>query len=255
MFLLHAQEVYQERSRLIVWFLLSWITPLVLILFWRGAKDLGGWTIEEITSYYLLVIVMGVFLMSHHEDVIAVTDIQEGRLTSYLLKPFSYFWSKFFNEISYRIVQGGIGFFLLFLFVQLFPHYFVFADSPIILLLSVSVSLLSLFLIFVFKSIVGLTAFWMTEARGAFEVVDATLAIFAGYLMPIAFMPGWMHSFIYLLPFPYMIYYPVIAFEGKLTAIQLVHVMGVQVLWIAVFVFLYKKMWRSGIKKYTAVGQ
>src|SRR5437667_429682 len=102
-FLLYSQEALEARSRIIVWFLLSCIFPTVLILFWRGAKNLGGWTIEEIISYYLLVVVMGTLLMSHHEDHVAILDIKEGGLTAYLLKPFSYFWLIFFNETPYRL--------------------------------------------------------------------------------------------------------------------------------------------------------
>ncbi|HSW48435.1 MAG TPA: ABC-2 family transporter protein [Candidatus Saccharimonadales bacterium] len=254
-FLLHTQEVFEERSRLTVWFLLSWITPLVLILFWRGAKNLGGWTIQEIASYYLLVITMGVFLMSHHEEIIAIRDIQEGGLTAYLLKPFSYFWIRFFSEISYRFVQGAIGFLIFFLLIQFFPSYFVFTRSPLILILSIVIILLSLFLVFVFKSIMGILAFWLTDARGAFEAMGVILMMFAGYLMPLAFFPMWIQSFVYYLPFPYMIYFPVIAFEGKLTDVQLFKVIGVEIVWIVTFCILFKKMWHRGVKKYTGIGQ
>jgi len=254
-FLLSAQEAFEDRSKLAVWFLLGLISPLVLILFWRGANNLGGWTIEQIISYYLLVVAMNVFLMSHHELRVAVIDIKEGGLTAYLLKPFSYFWIRFFNEMAFRVIQGFFGFLILFILMQLFPNIFAFTNSPTLIFLSVVTALLSLFLIFIFKTLIGLTAFWVTESRGVFEAFDVLLTLFAGYLMPLAFLPDQIQAFIYFTPFPYMIYFPVIGLEGKLTDMQLFQVIGVQILWIALFYFLYKKMWSSGIKKYTAVGQ
>ncbi|MBI5122749.1 ABC-2 family transporter protein [Candidatus Roizmanbacteria bacterium] len=254
-FLLHAREVFVDRSRLLVWFLVGLISPLILILFWRGANNLGGWTIEEITSYYFLVITVRVFIMSHHEERIALIDIKEGGLTSYILKPFSYFWIRFFSEVSYRLVQGFFGFLLIFVIARLLPSYFVFANSVGAILLSILILILALFLVFIFKTMIGILAFWMTEARGTFEVVEVLLTLFAGYLMPLAFLPQWIQSFIYFTPFPYMIYLPVIAIEGKLSILQLFQVVGVQLVWITIFYLLYDKMWTAGIKKYTAVGQ
>lgn len=254
-FFLSAQEALAERSRLFVWFLLGLISPLVLILFWRGSNNLGGWTIEQIISYYLLVIAMSAFVMSHHEDRIATIDIKEGGLTAYLLKPFSYFWIRFFNEIAYRVIQGAFGFIILFVFMQIFPKLFVFTDSVVIIFLSILAIVLALLLIFIVKTIVGITAFWITESRGVFEAFDVILTLFAGYLMPVVFLPQQLQYFIYLSPFPYMIYFPVIALEGKLQKLELIQIIGVQILWITFFYILYKKMWKEGIKKYTGVGQ
>jgi ABC-2 type transport system permease protein len=73
--------------------------------------------------------------------------------------------------------------------------------------------------------------------------------------MPLAFLPDWLERIASMLPFAYMIYFPVIAFEGKLTLIELLQILGVQCVWIGVFFFVYKALWRAGLKKYTAVGQ
>lgn len=254
-FFLHTREVFEERSRLLVWFLIGLISPLILILFWRGANNLGGWTIEEITSYYFLVITVRVFVMSHHEERVALIDIKEGGLTAYLLKPFSYFWIRFFGEFSYRFVQGLFGFLLLFIIVKLLPSYFIFANSVVVILLSMIILFLALFLTFTFKTIVGILAFWMTDARGSFEVVEVLLTLFAGYLMPLAFFPPLIQKFVFFTPFPYMIYLPVIAIEGKLSVLQLIQMAGGQIIWIGIFYFLYHKLWLAGVKKYTAVGQ
>ena len=254
-FLLHTREVFEERSRLLVWFLVGLISPLILILFWRGANTLNGWTIEEITSYYFLVITVRVLVVSHHEERVALIDIKEGGLTAYLLKPFSYFWIRFFSEFTYRLIQGIFGFGLLFVLVRFLPTYFVFASSLEKIMLSILILVMSVFLVFTFKTIVGILAFWMTEARGTFEVVEVMLSLFAGYLMPLAFFPAWVQNFVYYTPFPYMVYLPVIAIEGKLNILQLWQVIGVQSIWIVIFYFIYNKLWIAGVKKYTAIGQ
>lgn len=254
-FFLYCQQVIETRSRLLVWFILAWISPLILLLFWRGAGDVAGWTSKEITSYYLFVIVIATALMCHNEEHVAILDIQEGGLTPCLLKPFSYFWLIFFNEIPYRLIQGGFSLFFLVCFITIAPHIFIFATALDILLLSTLVAIAALFLSFMFKMIVGILSFWMTETRGAFEAVEVTLMIFSGVLMPIAFLPQWLERLAYLLPFSYMIYFPIIAFEGKLTSSALLHVLGTQMIWLTLFYFFYRRLWQAGVKKYTGVGQ
>src|SRR5438477_234288 len=99
-FLTCAQGVLAERSEQIVWLLLSCIGPILMMLFWQGASPIRDWTGSLIISYYILVISAGAFLMSHAEEGTALRDIQEGNLSMYLLKPFSYFWLKFFDGIA-----------------------------------------------------------------------------------------------------------------------------------------------------------
>src|SRR6266849_4791416 len=98
-FLLNLQKHIELRSRMIVWLLVVAFNPLIMILFWRGVSTAlpDGWNVSLLTSYYFLVIVAGAFLMCHIEEDVAELDIQEGNLSPYLLKPFSYFWMKFLD--------------------------------------------------------------------------------------------------------------------------------------------------------------
>lgn len=255
LFLLQFQEVIEDRGRIFVWFLLATIVPLISILFWRGAGHIPGWTGEEITSYYLLAIIVYAGIMCHQEEHVAIVDIQEGGLTAYLVKPISYIYLVFFNELSYRLLQGGMGIVLLFCFLIFFPHFFAFTTSFVLLFYSCLVAIAAFFLTFIFKMNIGLLAFFMTETRGAFEAINVLLTIFSGIVMPLAFLPSSLASFVYALPFASMVYFPIIAFEGKLTTNELLHVLMIQTLWIIIFYGLYKILWQKGIKKYTAVGQ
>ena len=254
-FLTCLQEVLAERSEQVVWLLLSCINPLLMMLFWQGASSIPGWTGSAILSYYILVITGSAFLMPHPEDHVAVRDIQEGSLSVYLLKPFSYFWLKFYNAFAYRMISGICSIFILFIFFFFLPGFLHVSNSLFVLLMSFFIGINAFFLAFTFKMIIGLLAFWFIEIRGLFEVLDATLTIFAGYLMPITLFPDWLANIAYVLPFPYMIYFPVIAFEGKLSVEALLKVIGVQIVWLCIFYILYQKVWHAGIKKYSAVGQ
>jgi ABC-2 type transport system permease protein len=193
--------------------------------------------------------------MCHQEDHVATIDIQEGGLSAYLLKPISYLRLIFYSELSYRLLNGFLGFLLLSGLLLFFPTLFSFTKRFDLFLLSCIVLVCAFFLTFIFKMVVGLLAFWMTEVRGAFEAVEVMIVIFSGTLMPLAFMPQWLDAIAHVLPFSYMVYFPVIAFEGKLSLSQFGQVIGMQFFWIGVLSFLYRIMWSKGLKKYTAVGQ
>lgn len=254
-FLTCTQEVIAERSEQVIWLLLSCINPLLMILFWRGSSSIKGWTGNVVFSYYLLIIVAGAFLMPHTEENVGVRDIQEGQLSMYILKPFSYYWLKFFNAAAYRIISGIFSILIFIVFLCFSPNLLNFSNSPVNIFLSIIISLNALFLSFSYKMIIGISAFWLIEIRGLFEVVEVVLAVFAGYLMPIALFPDWLAGISYALPFSYMIYFPVISFEGRLSVFELYRVIIIQIIWLYLFYLLYKKMWNEGLKKYSAVGQ
>src|SRR5579872_2902526 len=136
-FLLYFQNVGEQRARCFVWFLLSLFGPLVLILFWRGAKFTNGITFSEITTYYLFFIIAGALLMSHIEDDVARLDIQEGGLVSFILKPFSYYWTRLFSEIPWRIFQGFFGIITLILCLVLFHIHLSITHSLLFILLGI----------------------------------------------------------------------------------------------------------------------
>src|SRR3989338_261262 len=107
-FSLYCQRMLEYRMRAFVYFLMSLVNPLILILFWQGTSTSArsGWSSQEITSYYLLLIVATGLLIAHIETEVGVEDIKEGGLTPYLLKPFSYYLFKFMTEISFRLLRS-----------------------------------------------------------------------------------------------------------------------------------------------------
>lgn len=259
-FFIHFQEAFYERGRSFVWFLIPLIDALLILAFWIGAlKEKGSlgsdWTLSSISSYYFLLIIAGSFLMMHIEEEVAQHDIQQGGLVRYLLRPFSYFWFKFFNEISWRIIQGFYALIVFLLFVFFFGNFVELSSSPQILFLSGIIIILALFLSFTFKMIFGLSAFWITDYTGAQQIVDVVLIVFGGFVIPLEFFPDILKRVAYILPFSYMTYFPIIALQGKLALFELLRVIVIQSAWLGGFWLLYRFLWDRGVKEFTAVGQ
>lgn len=260
MFLLYSQTALEYRSRSFIWFLIALFNPLLLLLFWKGAATkggvlLGGWTVSSISSYYFLLIIAGSLLTAHVEEDISQLDIQQGGLSKYLVRPFSYYWMKFLEELPYRLLQGIFGVIVCILFVVLFKNVLIVTSDFFTLIASLFVICFAYFLSFTFKMIVGLLGFWFVDLGGFYQLVEITLLIFAGYLMPLEFFPNTLSHIASVLPFSYMIYFPVVAIIGKLSVLELLQAVSMQILWLFVFIAIYQVVWRLGRKKFTALGQ
>ncbi len=257
-FLLNFQRTLRYRSLSFVWFLCALVDVGIIIFFWNGAtsgKTIGGWNFSELLTYYLFALTAGQLLISHIEYDVATLHIQQGGLAAFLLKPFSYIRMQCMGEIPWRLLNGYFAIIAVFLFsfithIQLKTIPFSFA-----LLLAIVTVVLGFTIAFFYKMVIGLFAFWIIEIRGLFEALEVVTVILFGNLMPISLLPHWLMNIAYMSPFPYVIYFPVLAFEGKLSALNLFQIISVQIIWISVLFFVYKNLWLRGVKKFSAVGQ
>jgi ABC-2 type transport system permease protein len=232
----------------------------MLLLFWRGAiqksgGSIGEFTLSTIATFYFLLIIANSFLVVHVEENVALHDVKEGELVKYLLRPISYYWIKFNEELPYRFVQSFYGLIVFSLFFILFPRLISVAISSSSLALAILVAVLAYFISFTYKMCLGIFSLWVIDVFGLFELFEVAMLILSGMTIPIALMPAFLSKIALLSPFPYMIYFPIRAFQGKITGLEIVHVLGGQIFWLVFFVLLYKLLWHKGIYKFTAVGQ
>jgi ABC-2 type transport system permease protein len=260
-FLIGCQDVLVNRGVSFVWFIISLLNPLILLFYWMGSlkgQHIGpsGWEYSSVVSYYLLLIVASAMLESHIEDTVARIDIQEGGLTKYLLKPFPYVTLRFLNDLPWRYIQGFFGIVILLVLRFGFKLDILrIAENPFILALALCVSVFGFVISFLFKMLLGMTAFWTTDYRGISEMTGVLMLLLGGFVVPLTFFPHWLLVIANSFPFAYVIYYPIVAFQGQLPMGEILRVLGIQALWIIMLYVLYKIMWRNGVRKYTALGQ
>lgn len=193
--------------------------------------------------------------MMHPEVPIFRDDIEKGELAGRLLKPFSYYWQRFNIELPVRIFQGVSGAVIAYLLTFIYHANLQFHLTFFTALLAFIVILLAYFMCFTFKIILALTALWTTEIRGAQELTDILVTIFAGYIVPVNLLPGILEKVAYILPFSYIIYYPVVAVQGRLAIQTLFSVIGIQIVWLCILGVIFHLMWRKGLMQYSDFGQ
>ncbi len=257
-FFLHFQYVFEQRGKSFVWLLVSLINPFILLIYWRAAlrtNNIYGWSLSSLSTYYFLLIIAAAMLMSHIDEAVSEEDISEGRLVTYIIKPFSYFWYNFIREIPWRLLQGFFGIFSCVLFFMAFGNFISISWTLNTAVFTLIVLALAYLLSFTFKIFIGLLAFWLTDISGFYQVIEIVMLVMAGYILPLDAMNSSLRLIANLSPFPFMIYYPVLTLQGKLGIYDLLSVIYRQIFWIMIFAVAYKITWNKGLKKFTGLGQ
>jgi ABC-2 type transport system permease protein len=251
-----SQEGAQYRLNYLLSFLCVIFPLLAIVLLWNtvyGEVELvKGYTKSMMVTYYILAALVG--------DLVAVvlwmditSDIRDGTLSNYLLRPINYrvynFCVKMASNASYSLIVLGVIVVFIFLFARnLFlpnlGYFFLF-------LLSLCFSII---LGFEITYLFSLSAFWTKENTGLSYCTNFFIPILMGSILPLDLFPTTIYKIVGYLPFKYLLYFPINIFLEKVSLTEIGYGFIIQAMWIGVAYFVGEWIWRMGIKKYSAVG-
>jgi ABC-2 type transport system permease protein len=115
-------------------------------------------------------------------------------------------------------------------------------------------TLLGILINFYFSYSFGLLSFKVTNMWGMSQIMDAIVRLLSGALIPISFFPGVIQKIIFILPFSSLIYTPTMIYLGKLTGLEVVKALSLQIVWIIVLAAIAKLLWKTMVKQLTILG-
>lgn len=244
----------QSRS---FFFLLAFgwmISPLIYLFVWAtaaGGESIGGFTRGGFIAYYLVFI--NVNTLTYAQVNWTVGDlIRYGGLNAQLLCPMPVIYNTIAAEISGKVVYMTFGIpVTLGLALILRPEL-----SPTLAQIGLFVAalLLAWALRFFWGYWLAILAFWVTRADSLLAVQDSFVFLLAGQVAPIALLPGMLRDAALVLPFRYMIGFPVEILTGQLAPGEIGLGFAIQAGWLLAAVVLYQLVWRAGLRHYAAVG-
>ncbi|MFM2383850.1 MAG: hypothetical protein RIQ72_422 [Candidatus Parcubacteria bacterium] len=231
---------------------------LVLVLMWTaiyasGTGTIKGFTLSEMITYVLIGNMISAIVRNFVASFVS-RDINEGRLSKFLIKPIPYARFIFFNEI------GRAGFIMVFSVITQFILLLFFLNKIVINTDPLYLAIIALMIVFAFITewligfIIGCAAFWTDEVDGIQVSADRIKRFFSGGYFPLTLLPPTIATIGTYLPFAYSFFVPAQLYLKKVSIHQGVIGIGVQLLWIVILSVVLRIIWKKGLKKYEATG-
>jgi ABC-2 type transport system permease protein len=246
----------QQRS---FFFLVAfgWMVPPLIYLFvWStvaGAnpQGVGGMTRDQFIVYYLALILVN--QVTYAQTNWTVGDvIRMGDFSRLLLYPMPPVYNAVASEIAGKVVMlSFVAPVTLLLALWLRPQV---AITPMQIALFLPGLLFAWLLRFLWGYWLALLAFWSTRSDALLAVQDALVFLLAGQVAPVALLPGPLQALAVVLPFRYMLGFPVEILVGQLSGSELLLGFALQIGWLLFALGICTFIWRRGLRRYSAVG-
>lgn len=251
------QAIAEYRADAVIWALSGLITPLVSMAIWLSVSSGNNLSFSknELITYFLLAYLVGMLTSAWGAHFI-IQSIRSGSFNVYLIKPFSMLQDFGSNNISEKILK------LVIALVSITALWYVFLPGGAsglrislagIVLFVVSVALAG-FIAFMLDIIIGLLTFWVYNAYFIREVYFTFRMFFAGAIIPVYFLPGYLLAASIYLPFRYTLSFPIEILMGKVTGYDLLFGLTMQITWSVAVYTTYKFIYRYGVKSYQGYG-
>lgn len=231
---------------------------LVLILMWTaiyasGSGIIKGFTLNEMITYVLIGNLCMVAVRNFLPSFVS-RDINEGRLSMFLVKPIPYIKFVFFNELGRAALAVFVSVMSQFLIILFFLDKFILNKDLLYLLLIFAMVFLSFIIELLIGFLVGTIAFWTDEVDGIQATIDRIKKFFAGGYFPLSLLPVALASLSMYLPFAYSFFVPAQLYLKKIDLHTGLIGLGVQMVWIILLSFILNFVWKKGLRKYEATG-
>lgn len=245
------------RVNFVMWRARNVIQCLTLFFFWRvatlGRDQVLGYQEEQIFTYVFgILLLRSLILSSRTVDVAG--DITQSSLSNKLIKPISYLTYWFTSDLSDKVLNmifASFEFILLFWWLK--PAIFFQTDTKIISVFVLSVALAFLLYFFINLTL-GLVAFWTLEVWAPRFLFNIVLSFLAGGLFPIDILPQKVFMLLKLTPFPYLLYFPLEVYLGRVPFTALLGGLILSAAWTVCMWFVLRFVWQRGLRRYEAFG-
>jgi ABC-2 type transport system permease protein len=215
-----------------------------------------GYNRDKILTYVFGILLIRAFVLSAR-TVDVSGEISNGDLTNFLLKPINYFKYWFTRDISSKVLNLSFALIeALILYLILKPPFYIQTDPSTLFFFFISLCL-AVLMFFCLLFLVNLITFWIPTGGWAaqFLVIVIFTEYLSGGIFPIDILPETIQNIIYTLPFPYLLFFPLQVYLGKLSSLEIIKGIGVSFFWVSLLAFLVSVVWKKGLKVYSAEGR
>jgi ABC-2 type transport system permease protein len=248
-------EVVAYRAEFLVW-ILTTNMPLVMLAIWHAVAAegaVGRFDQREFKAYYLAV--LAVRLLTSTWVVWQMSmEIRDGTLSAKLLRPIHPLFAYAAEHLAAIPMRAAVVSPIIAVLVIAAGERLAPLHDPVLAAVFVASLLGAWLLIFFTMVLLGALAFFVENAMGIFELWLAVHAFFSGYLIPQEVLPEWMRGASRVLPFRFMLGFPVETLVGLLGHRDALYELGAQWGYALVMFACAMLVWRGGVRRFAAYG-
>jgi ABC-2 type transport system permease protein len=247
---------FQYRAAMVIWMIGRVIEPLIYLVVWttvaatRGGR-VGGFDAADFSAYFITLMLVNQMTFSWimwEYDYI----IRTGMFSFRLLRPIHPIHADIADNLAYKILTLVIIIPVAFILGWIFPPNF---NVQIWALLAAVPALFLAFLVrFLIEWSLAMAAFWTTRLNAINQAYYIILLFLSGQFAPLSLLPEPLQQVATILPFRWLIAFPVELTLGRLRPGDAVIGFVAQGIWLIVALVMLSIVWRAGVKKYSAVG-
>ncbi len=254
------QNEFTYRLNFILWRFRNVLRLLMTYFLWRGifvnSPQVFGYDQSQILTYILLTLIVVSIVLSSPSGERIGEEIANGDLSNYLVKPLNYlrYWfirdvaSKILN-LSFNILELSLLFLWLRPIVNL-PNNLI-SIFGFVYAISIAVGIY-----FLLNASLRFFAFWSPENIWSIAFLTFVfLETLSGAVFPLDILPKTVQIGLQFTPFPYLIYYPIAIFLGKIQGLEIIRILIQSTIWLFLIFRFAQFIWKKGLKTYGAYGK
>jgi len=256
-FSLYWQEGLAQRASFVMERFRALVVMTSLYYLWsallRNQTSFAGYSRPQILTYVFGMSLLRSIVFASRTDEIAM-EINQGRLSGYLLKPVYYFvytFSRDLAEKSTNFISSIIeisGLYLIFHVVLAWPRSW---QTWVLFILAVT---LAMFMNYLLNFMVGCWGFWTSESSGPRFLLALIMEFTAGAFFPLDILPLHIQHILQWFPSPYLVFFPLNILLEKADMHQIINGFTAQIIWIMVLSLMARLVWVRGSANYGAEG-
>ncbi len=251
-------EYMAYRMNFIMWRVRMVMQTLIFYFLWvamfTNRTSIYGYTESTMLSYVMLTSFLRTYVLGTTTQQIG-SYINEGRLTNYLLRPLHFFRVSFSRDIADKALNAAFSVIELTVLFAILRPAFVIQHDPVFIGLAVLSSLVAVCMFFFISLIVGFVGFWTPEVWAPRFLAFVIIEFFSGALFPVDILSQSFRNLAAVIPFQYLLYFPISVYLGKVTVGTALSGVGIAVGWTVLFYLVARTLWIRGLRVYEAQGR
>jgi len=247
---------FAYRGALVIWLLGLVIEPIVSLVVWTTVAEtqggsVGGFTAATFAAYFVAVMIVNQLTFTWHFWEFD-WRVRNGFFSPHLLRPIHPIHNDIAENVTFKlltfVVVAPVAVFLVISFRASF------AAQPWQLVAFVPALALAMTLRFLVEWTFATAAFWITRTGALNQAYNVVILFLSGMLAPLSLLPPPIEVAASILPFRWMISFPVEVVLGRAGPADVAAGLAAQVIWIVVAVAILRVVWAAGTRRYSAVG-